>query len=82
LYVQTGVISGIVVAGFGLGGAFFNVLGAYICNPVNKQPDPFFDEDVADRVPLMFMVSYLLVLLKQQHESHVVCLFSPIFSQQ
>eukprot|EP00466_Bigelowiella_natans_P018032 jgi/Bigna1/89181/estExt_fgenesh1_pg.C_450022 len=53
---RKGVISGIVVAGFGLGGAFFNVLGAYICNPENKQPDPFFDEDVADRVPLMFMV--------------------------
>mmetsp|Transcript_18491 Transcript_18491/g.25712 ORF Transcript_18491/g.25712 Transcript_18491/m.25712 type:complete len:477 (-) Transcript_18491:544-1974(-) len=53
---RKGIVSGIVVAGFGLGGAFFNVLGAYICNPENKQPTPYFEDDVADRVPTMFIV--------------------------
>jgi len=53
---RKGIISGIVVTGFGLGGAVFNIVGASICNPGNKAGDPYFGDDVANRVPTMFTI--------------------------
>mmetsp|Transcript_6962 Transcript_6962/g.17073 ORF Transcript_6962/g.17073 Transcript_6962/m.17073 type:complete len:438 (-) Transcript_6962:242-1555(-) len=53
---RKGVVSGIVVTGFGLGGAAFNIIGAWICNPNNVQGTPFYGNDVARNVPKMFMV--------------------------
>eukprot|EP00468_Gymnochlora_sp_CCMP2014_P005912 CAMPEP_0167757924 /NCGR_PEP_ID=MMETSP0110_2-20121227/10190_1 /TAXON_ID=629695 /ORGANISM="Gymnochlora sp., Strain CCMP2014" /LENGTH=439 /DNA_ID=CAMNT_0007644157 /DNA_START=22 /DNA_END=1341 /DNA_ORIENTATION=- len=51
-----GAVSGIVITGFGLGGALFNIIGAAICNPHNLSGDPYFGAEVADKVPKMFMV--------------------------
>eukprot|EP00466_Bigelowiella_natans_P017571 jgi/Bigna1/75302/fgenesh1_pg.33_\ len=53
---RKGIISGIVVTGFGLGGAAFNIVGATICNPENKTGTPYFEDDVASRVPTMLMI--------------------------
>uniref|UniRef100_A0A7S2X974 Major facilitator superfamily (MFS) profile domain-containing protein n=1 Tax=Lotharella oceanica TaxID=641309 RepID=A0A7S2X974_9EUKA len=50
-----GLLSGIVVTGFGLGGAIFNIIGAAICNPGNKAANPYFGDDVADNVPRLYM---------------------------
>mmetsp|Transcript_31325 Transcript_31325/g.55051 ORF Transcript_31325/g.55051 Transcript_31325/m.55051 type:complete len:439 (+) Transcript_31325:51-1367(+) len=52
---RKGIISGIVVTGFGCGGALFNIIGAGICNPDNLAPSPYFGNSVADQVPRMFM---------------------------
>ena len=55
-----GLVSGIIVCGFGLGSFVFNFVSTRIVNPENLQPlyDPFskseyYDSRVASRVPSM-----------------------------
>ena len=54
-----GLVSGIVLAGFGFGAFVFNFVATAIVNPDNVKADPvtgFFPLDVADRVPKMIKI--------------------------
>lgn len=52
-------VTGIILAGYGLGGFVFGLITADIVNPENLKPDvegQYFPVEVANRVPLMFKV--------------------------
>lgn len=57
-----GLVSGLIVAGFGGGASLFNILATAYVNPENKSPvlnaegDLYFDSSVASRVPGMFVL--------------------------
>ena len=63
---RKGLITGIIVGSYGLGSSIFNIVATKIVNPTNAKAyipapngDPnlkFFDEKVADRVPLMLRI--------------------------
>jgi hypothetical protein len=59
---QPGLMSGIVIGGFGLGSLLFNPIAAHICNPNNGQTVmtevkaglpmiPLYPDEVSERVP-------------------------------
>lgn len=55
---RKGLVTGIIVAGFGFGGFFFGLIATKIANPnnlgVNKQG--LYPKEVADNVPLMLRI--------------------------
>ena len=58
-----GLVSGIIVCGFGFGAFFFNFISTYIVNPENLKPVPdhfghgeYYDERVVVHVPKMIRV--------------------------
>ncbi|CAM9804618.1 unnamed protein product [Ectocarpus sp. 4 AP-2014] len=56
---RKGTVSGFVVAGFGAGAAVFDAVATAVVNPSNTPPDPaagYYGEEVAGRVPLMYMI--------------------------
>ena len=63
---KKGLITGIIVGSYGLGSSIFNIVATKIVNPENAKPYlkapngdknlKFFDEMVADRVPMMFRI--------------------------
>ena len=56
---RPGLISGIIVSGFGIGTFAFNELCIFIVNPDNeKAEDGSFPKDVNDRVPRMMYIFF------------------------
>lgn len=63
LPTRKGMVSGIIIAGFGFGASIFDQIATAIVNPDNKSPDikvkhgdvtdKFFDDEIANRVPEM-----------------------------
>ncbi|CAM9521183.1 unnamed protein product [Ectocarpus fasciculatus] len=56
---RKGTVSGFVVAGFGAGAAVFDAVATAVVNPSNTPPDPatgYYGEEVAGRVPSMYMI--------------------------
>lgn len=71
---KKGLIAGIIVGCFALGAFFFNFIATGIANPENKKPvefivngvkEKFFEKDVAENVPKMFLIlaSIYLVII-------------------
>ncbi|CAM9306423.1 unnamed protein product, partial [Hapterophycus canaliculatus] len=64
---RKGAVSGFVVAGFGAGAAVFDAVATAVVNPRNIPPDPdtgYYSEEVAGRVPAMYLIlgsCYLLL---------------------
>lgn len=58
--IKKGYVSGIIIAGYGFGAFFFNIIAQHIVNPDNLKPTiqigehKYFSAEVADRVPFMF----------------------------
>lgn len=71
---KKGLIAGIIVGSFALGAFFFNFIATGIVNPNNKEPisyvvdgviNKFFEPEVAENVPKMFLILasiYLVVI--------------------
>lgn len=56
---RKGVVSGVIVAGFGAGAAVFNVVATGWVNPENASPDRatgLYSEEIAGRVPGMYLI--------------------------
>ncbi|GAB6028338.1 hypothetical protein CHUAL_002511 [Chamberlinius hualienensis] len=56
---KRGLISGIIVAGFGMGTLIFNLVQTSYLNPENIKPNPdgyFYDESLLKRVPNVFLI--------------------------
>ena len=56
-----GLVSGIILAGYGFGAFFYGYISTALANPDNKQPhkkdkdgDDFFPKEVSDNFPKMF----------------------------
>ena len=53
-----GLVSGLIVAGYGFGAFFFGFISTAIVNPenvkVDKKDGSFFPKSVSDNVPIMF----------------------------
>ena len=49
-----GLVSGLVVGGYGFGAFIFGFVSTHIANPDNHKPDPLYDESVAKTVPHMY----------------------------
>jgi hypothetical protein len=71
---KKGLIAGMIVGSFALGAFFFNFIATGIVNPDNKKPvvyivngvkEKFFEKDVAENVPKMFLIlaSIYLVII-------------------
>lgn len=67
--IKKGYVSGIIIAGYGFGAFFFNIIAQNIVNPDNLKPEvmigghKYFCSEVADRVPLMFRILFGCYLL-------------------
>lgn len=55
---RKGLVSGLIIGGFGFGAFFFGFITSALANPDDKKPlqSKYFDRDVADRVPHMMRV--------------------------
>jgi len=59
---RKGLVSGVIVGGFGFGAFVFNLICTAVVNPGNVRPykldngSIMYDEQIAERVPLMFRV--------------------------
>lgn len=64
---RKGTFTGIIVAGFGLGGFVFTSLQTLYVNPDNvaKNKDKYFDSSVADRTPNLFTFMGLIFAVMQ-----------------
>lgn len=62
-----GFITGIIVAGFGIGGLIFTTLQTAFMNPQNDSPleDGYFGSNVADKVPKLFVYSSIMYAIMQ-----------------
>lgn len=59
-----GLVSGLIIAGYGFGAFTFNFVTKAICNPNDEEPTvvyydngvktKYFDKDVYEKVPFMF----------------------------
>lgn len=66
---KKGLVSGIIVSGFGLGAVFFGLAAQYVVNPDNilaniqgSNPiEKFFDENVYRKVPFMLRIMSIIV---------------------
>lgn len=85
-----GIFTGVIVAGFGLGGLIFTSAQTLYMNPKNKKADEFgyFDQTVYERVPDLFLymgitftvaqsIGCILAFPPPQTEHHTVAPASP-----
>ena len=63
---RKGMVSGIIIGGFGFGSFIFGLIAMELVNPENKDPikvqdgDPLFEKEIAERVPFMLRTLCLI----------------------
>ena len=69
---KKGLVSGIVLSGFGLSSVIFTLIAQAIINPENENPsvidgnDKFYSEEISEKVPRFFicvMIVFAVILL-------------------
>lgn len=72
-----GIFTGIIVAGFGLGGLIFTTLQTLYMNPDNKEADQsgYFDKSVSERVPTLFL--YMGIIFTAAQSIGCILAFPP-----
>lgn len=67
---RKGIVSGIIIGGYGFGSFIFSFLSTYLVNPNDEQPSiydkkndvTYFDEKVASRTPMMLRILAIIWL--------------------